>query len=699
MNRELLLRIVGTWGRPSDEVAKIAAALAAFAFLLAVTGRGRSILGLGPAPVPRRLFLWITAFVAALLSVVYVSIYLRGGPRIIDATTYFLQGRALAHGDLTWTPLDPTGSFRGRFLLYRDGVMGGIFPPGYPMLLALGFGIGAPMVVGPALAAAIVVATHRLARTIAEEAIGKGAASEALVEAIARAAAMISVVCGALRYHTADTMSHGAVALGVLLALDAALRGRAFLAGLVIGYVVLTRPVSALPIAIVAALAVARSGRKAIVTLALAALPGTVLLLLAQHAVTGAWLTSSQKMYYALSDAPADCFRYGFGAGVGCVGEHGEFVANRLPQGSYGLVEAAGTTLRRLRMHLLDVANLEPLALLVFVPVWKRPRSRAATLALALVGLQVLVYVPFYFDGNYPGGGARFFADVVPVEHVLLALGAARLAGAAVAYLRTAFVVLSLSLAGFACHAVFDHQSLAKRDGGRPMFEPDQLTRFTMAPRSLVYVDTDHGFNLAYDPSAGTHGGVVVARLRNDDRDLLIYDALDPTKTATYVYRLDKDGTGPALVPYAPVRGDGESFRFEMEAEWPALRQSGGFAAPAYTDGCAGGAKALVVTPIPLAGKASATVTVPVPATGRWSVSPRIVHGASVPFTVAHRVAGGGGTIWIAGDRWEFVDVAGAGCADLGGREMTLTAPSAEVTIEASGGAVALDQIVLKRRR
>ena len=250
---KMLHDVLGIWGRPPDEPAKVAAALAIGMLLLAVTGRGRSLLGLGPTPMPRKLFLWVTAFSAALLSILYIALYLRGGPRIIDATTYFLQGRALSHGDFAWTVAEPSGSFRGRFLLYRDvggeGVMGGIFPPGYPMLLALGFGMGAPMVVGPAIAAAIVVATYRLARTMAEST----KAPADVVEGAARAAAMLSVFCGALRYHTADTMAHGATALGIALALEAALKRRAGLAGLAVGAVVATRPMSALAIGVVAA--------------------------------------------------------------------------------------------------------------------------------------------------------------------------------------------------------------------------------------------------------------------------------------------------------------------------------------------------------------------------------------------------------------------------------------------------------------
>src|SRR5690242_3331732 len=57
------------------------------------------------------------AIFAALLSVAYISLYLRGGPRIIDATTYYLQARALAGGHVAFDVPAPSASFRGRFLL------------------------------------------------------------------------------------------------------------------------------------------------------------------------------------------------------------------------------------------------------------------------------------------------------------------------------------------------------------------------------------------------------------------------------------------------------------------------------------------------------------------------------------------------------------------------------------------------------
>ncbi|MBX3190308.1 MAG: hypothetical protein KF819_25135 [Labilithrix sp.] len=700
--------IIGAWGRPPDNASMLAAAAAVAALLICATGRGGSLLGLGPYPIPRRLFLWITGFIAALLSIFYIAFYLRGGPRIIDATTYFLQGRALSHGDFAWSAHDPTASFRGRFLLHRDGVMGGIFPPGYPLLLAAGFTIGAPMVVGPALAAAIVVATYRLAHAIAEDAfggphrLGQGHARHDTVETVARSAALLSVVCAALRYHTADTMSHGAAALGVALALEAALRGRMGIAGLCVGGVIATRPITGLAIGIVVAALLWRSRSRArLQALALGLLPGLALLAGAQHAVTGAWGASTQKMYYAMSDGPPGCFRWGFGSGVGCLHEHGEFVAARLPHG-YGPLQSLLTTLRRLKMHLLDVASFEPFALLLLAPLIRPHGSRAIVAAGAAIGLQILAYAPFYFDGNYPGGGARLFADVLPIEHALLAIAIARLASRH--HVRGVFAAVAVSLAGFALHASFEHVKLAEREGGKPMFEPDLLARASVN-NGLVFVDTDHGFGLGHDPHATTKNGVVVARLRQDDRDRLLYDRLDhPT---TYLYKFDipplppgaagAPVAAPVIVPWAPP-ALGDPLRFEAEAEWPPLSQRGGFAAPAWADACASGSRALVLTPAPIGAVAVATISVPVPEAGRYAVGLRVVQGVSVPFTAPRGSAVVGGAVMIGKTRWDWVDVPGAACADLAERELPLEPPAATLTFEARGGPVALDRVTLKRR-
>ena len=704
--------VLGTWGRPPDEAATFALVLAAVIVLVIGLGRGRAILGLGEHPLPRRLFLWIAGLAAALLSIAYIATYLRGGPRIIDATTYFMQGRALSHGDFSWSVVDPSGSFRGRFLLYREdgageGTMGGIFPPGYPLLLAIGFKIGAPMVVGPLLAVAIVIVTYRLARLLAEDALGPKTRPE-IIEAIGRAAALVSIVCGALRYHTADTMAHGATALGIAIALGAALRGRFGWAGLALGGVVATRPVSAIGIGLVVLFLVWTSGARgrALRRAALGLLPGVLFLIVAQHAVTGHWGLSSQKLYYALADGPADCFRWGFGKGVGCLAEHGDFVDANLKNG-YGPLQALVTTARRLRMHLLDVANLEPLALLLLVPLLRKYRSRAAVVALAIVPLHVLAYAGFYFDGNYPGGGARFFADLLPVEHALLVLAVVRLFGASKIG-RSGYALVALMLLGFGVHAAFGHLQLANRDGGRPMFEPDVLTRQNINA-GLVFVDTDHGFALGHDAFVNPKNGILVARFRNDDRDRVLYDRLD--HPPSFIYRFDPNppastppnAAPPVITPWAPP-ALGDPARYEAESEWPPLAQEGGFAIPAMGDACAseGGLvphRVLALTPVPVEGKASATISVPVPQSGKYRITLRVTQNVKVPH-VTSRVPGKPpkGSITIGPETWTWTDIdTGGACADLPAREVVLTAPRANIVIGTQGGTVSLDRVMMKK--
>jgi hypothetical protein len=213
----------------------------------------------------------------------------------------------------------------------------------------------------------------------------------------------------------------------------------------------------------------------------------------------------------------------------------------------------------------------------------------------------------------------------------------------------------------------------------------------------LLFVDGDHAFGLAHNPSARPRDGVVVARLRGDDRDRLLYDALD--RPPTFLYRFDIAETGvatAAVVPWAPPE-HGPTLRFEAEAEWPVLSQRGGFAAPAWTDACATGTRALVLTPSGDA-PARATIEVPVPKAGQWSVGLRVVHGARVPFTSrgAARQTLGSGNVRMRGALWSWTELAGRPtCQDLAPQRVELAPPHAILELEASGGPIAIDHVTL----
>ncbi|WP_437756721.1 hypothetical protein [Sorangium sp. So ce1389] len=686
-------------GLPRDPAQWIALALSVAALLagawLLRRGRSPALARADPAhrlvsgAAPGLAIAAALAIVAALISAAYVAVYLRGGPRIIDATSYWLEARAMAAGHLAWPLDEPEASVLGRFLVRSDASTGGaapggaehvavIFPPGYPALLSLGFLAGAPLAVGPLLAAALALATYDLAARFAPEdpAAARGAAR---LRAVPVLAALFSALCAALRYHTADTMSHGLAALCFTVALASARRAldeargaaasaprgpldpavrAAALAGVAAGWLAATRPPSALALAAALLLVLlpgsARAGAadgpregdpaprlgRLAVALAIGALPGLALLAAHQRAATGAF-ASSQAAYYAVADGPPGCFRYGFGAGVGCLGEHGDFVRHNLSEG-YGFLAAAGTTLRRLKLHLVDALNAEPLALLVVVGAaiaLRRPRSRALAVAPLF---QIAAYAPFYFDGNYPGGGARFFADVLPIEHALAAMaavaiaerarasgaggGLARLARRPGAPLAAALAAAALPLAGFAFRAGFDHAALRDREGGLPMFDPAAVARAGVA-RGLVFVDTDHGFNLGFDPAPGD---VAVLRYRGDALDRMAWEARGRPPAYRYGFAIP-DGGGLASVSLAPLAFGAAASPdavpgavIEGESLWPPRAQRNAWALPEHAGGtCASGGRLLAVHAA-ASGDAVVRVGLPAPWLRGAGISPRV---------------------------------------------------------------------------
>src|SRR5579859_1852313 len=99
---------LGIWSRPPDRPSQVALAAGAMLLVVALVPGGPRWLGTlieatGAVELRRRRrFLFVAAFVAAFLSLGYIAFYLRGGPRAPEAATYWLQGRAMSHGELGW---------------------------------------------------------------------------------------------------------------------------------------------------------------------------------------------------------------------------------------------------------------------------------------------------------------------------------------------------------------------------------------------------------------------------------------------------------------------------------------------------------------------------------------------------------------------------------------------------------------------
>jgi hypothetical protein len=673
--------VLGSWGRPPDRPSQVTLALAVALLVVAAVPAGARWLGslvdfsAAGDLRRRRRFLAVSGFVASFLSLGYVALYLRGGPRDPLAAVYWLQGRALSHLQLSFTVPDPVASFRGQFLLPAlPDRLAGVLPPGYPLLLAAGFLVGAPMLVGPLLGAALVGVTWALAREVVL-ATGK---DDLRAEAVARVAVGLSMISAAMRMATADVLPGGAIAVAIAGALAAALLARRLgeprlfgLAGLAVGGVVATQPLAAVAVAaIVVSLAVG-GGRRAFGWALVAALPGVLLLLAAHRAALGRAFGSPSAVYLSaiIPSAPVD------------------------PRG------ALLVALERVRNHLADVDNLEPLALLALVPLLVKPRARAAILLGLAVAGHLLVSAALSRDAS-----SRTLAAVVPLEHVLLALGVATLARASAArdaLPRAALATLALALAGFACHTAHDHARRAAADLGRPHYEPD-VAREGNVTSGLLYFDDDQGFELAFDPAVPASHGVQAVRLRGDDHDRLLYDSLGHPQIHKYVVA----DTGASVVPWTPANAGSDTWRFEAESDWPPLAAAGARALVLDSSApCASDGHSLQVAP-PKVGEGIVTLALPVPRgptppeKRTWMVTPRVVQLGGSGSAVLTLVPAPGGPA-LATWKWEDAGKPGPpACIELPPHPVDLGGEVIRAWLElrASKGPVTLDKTTLRPR-
>ena len=155
------------------------------------------------------------------------------------------------------------------------------------------------------------------------------------------------------------------------------------------------------------------------------------------------------------------------------------------------------------------------------------------------------------------------------------------------------------------------------------MFESAVLERAGVRS-GLVFVTTDHGFNLGHRPSGSD---LVIARLRRDGHDHALWERLGRPPAYRYLYDPWTRGAVPSLEPYLPP----PSTRFEAEAQWPVLSIGGGYAMPDFPGGdCKSGGAALRLAPAP--GPVDARFEVLAATPGRYRLIAGWVasHGAEV---------------------------------------------------------------------
>jgi len=367
-----------------------------------------------------RAFALGVAAVAAAISAALVTGPLHTRALSIDANVYLLEARALSHLHFGMPVPEPIQAFSGRFLFAgADGRLHGVFPPGFPLLVAPLVALGAPLLAGPLVAALLALAQCRLGRAL----------SSTPAEArAARVAVLVSLPSFARALETGDLLSHafvaalGAYALALAVEID---QGRAralhpLLLGLALGWAFAARLLDGVVIAglVLGFLVVRRVPLRSFVLVAVGAAPFVALLLAHQWVSTGHLLRPTQAEHFARSDWPPTCHRLGFGTDVGCLVEHETERLSFGPDG-YGPRDALRVVRERAAGLPGDLFGFAPLGLLAFAaPLLRRDRRDLALSAGALVF--TLAYGLFYY-GNAPVFGARHLFPLAPLLWLLAA--------------------------------------------------------------------------------------------------------------------------------------------------------------------------------------------------------------------------------------------------------------------------------------
>ena len=132
-----------------------------------------------PSPESRRLrgLALCVAVLAAAASAWLGQRVFGGVPHVADGISYAFQGRIFAAGRPWLTPPAVPEAFYAQNVLLNETRWCGIYPPGFPALLAVGFLLGAPFLVNPILLGLAVFGVYRLGSVLYDGATGLYAAA------------------------------------------------------------------------------------------------------------------------------------------------------------------------------------------------------------------------------------------------------------------------------------------------------------------------------------------------------------------------------------------------------------------------------------------------------------------------------------------------------------------------------------------
>jgi hypothetical protein len=334
-------------------------------------------------------------------------------PHVMDEAAYVLQAKMFASGHLSVPEVRPYAAFN-QWFVQDHGSRHGIFPPGWPLLLALGYLIHIPEWINPLLHGAAVLLLGLLGRSF----FGRRAG---LLAAVLLATSPQAVLlAGSLMSHTMMALLAVIITSGLLARLLG--RGRLRLdlvSGAALGVAAATRPLCALVLLAMALIGFYFAWRhrrvhaRSFFCWGLAALPFVVLLGFYNHTLTGHAIRFPQSVYFDehLSPVEGPIFRYGPGCnGLGFGFDRGCELWSARP--GHDTKRAIANTRMNLQawFNLTGAWGIIPLA--AIVALWcGRHRGRQLLLLAPWLGT-VFAYSLYWNPGTCYG--ARFYHVGLP---------------------------------------------------------------------------------------------------------------------------------------------------------------------------------------------------------------------------------------------------------------------------------------------
>jgi len=354
----------------------------------------------------RRALAWIPVLFAAVALVAgcYTGIALFDrAPHILDGVSYYFQGKILASGALS-APAPPVDeAFATPFTVVHDGKWFSQYPPGAPLVLAIGFLMGAPWLIEPLLAAGTVLLVFGVARR-------QYGSNTALLAALLMASSpFLHLMSGSFLSHVPTVFFVACFLYGTMRYLESPSGLWAVAAGLSLGVAFLTREIVALLYGLPVGLCLLKSGGRSGIRLRDLAFGAAafglmlVVYLLYNWALTGyPWLLP-RLLHYGGD-------RLGFGDGVGFYGQHTP---------AAGLVNT-DELLTSLSFTLFGWPMYASLALMA-MPFLMRRSVLWDRVHGGVVALLILTYFAYFYHGI--ALGPRYYFDAFPSMVLLTARG------------------------------------------------------------------------------------------------------------------------------------------------------------------------------------------------------------------------------------------------------------------------------------